>query len=189
MVILSSPTPFQPRGSSQSGWTLMEMMVALACGTIILASFVATTVMVANTMVAVGNYNDLNKMSRQTLDRFSRDIRNATSVGANASATSVTLTNTFNGPTVITYAWDGSDFVTRTEASSSGTNTTTLLTSCETFSMSYYQRNPTNDFSFIPTTIPAQIKMISVSWRCSRKVLGAKLNTESVQTANVVLRN
>jgi len=28
-----------------------------------------------------------------------------------------------------------------------------------------------------------------VSWKCSRTILGAKINTESVQTAKIVLRN
>jgi hypothetical protein len=32
-------------------------------------------------------------------------------------------------------------------------------------------------------------KLINMTWKCSRTVLGSKLNTESVQTAQVVLRN
>jgi hypothetical protein len=31
--------------------------------------------------------------------------------------------------------------------------------------------------------------MIDVSWKCSREILGAKINTESVQTAKIVIRN
>jgi hypothetical protein len=167
----------------------MEMMVALGAGTIILAAVVATAVCVGNTMVAVGNYNDLNKASRQTLDRLSRDVRNASSVGNGSTTSSLTLTNTYNGTTIITYAWDGSNQVTRTVSSSSSSSASTVLTNCDTFSFAYYQRNPTNNLTFVSTTNPAQIKLVSVSWRCSRQILGAKLNTESVQTANVVMRN
>jgi hypothetical protein len=64
-----------------------------------------------------------------------------------------------------------------------------VLKNCDTFSLSYYQRNPTNNYGFVPTSSTSQIKLVSVSWRCSRKVLGVKLNTESVQTASVVMRN
>ena len=32
-------------------------------------------------------------------------------------------------------------------------------------------------------------KLIDVSWKCSRKIMGEKLNTESVQTAKIVIRN
>ena len=173
----------------QAALTVMEMIVALACGSIILGAFVATTVVVGNTMVSVGNYNDLNKMSRQTLDRFSRDVRNAFRVGDNSTPTLLVLTNSYGGNKVIQYSWDGSNVLTRVEISGGTTNTTRMLTNCEVFSMSFYQRNPTNNFNFFTSVIPAQIKLISVSWRCTRTVLGSKLNTESVQTANVVMRN
>ena len=36
---------------------------------------------------------------------------------------------------------------------------------------------------------PAICKLVSVSWRCSRTILGQKVNTESVQTAKIVIRN
>ncbi len=170
------------------GWTFMEMMVALACGTIVMLAFIATTISVATTMMAAGNYNDLNKSSRNTLDWLSRDVRNSTSVGASSSSTSVIITNS-TGATVITYAWDGSNVLSRTEVNSGSSIRTMMLTNCEIFSFSYYQRNPTNNFAFVSTTNPAQIKLVSVSWRCSRRILGAKLNTESVQTATVVMRN
>ncbi len=36
---------------------------------------------------------------------------------------------------------------------------------------------------------PSICKLINMSWKCSRTILGSKMNTESVQTAQVVLRN
>jgi hypothetical protein len=30
---------------------------------------------------------------------------------------------------------------------------------------------------------------VDVSWKCSRQILGEKVNTESVQTAKIVMRN
>ena len=32
--------------------------------------------------------------------------------------------------------------------------------------------NPTNNFQFVPAQTDSQTKLISVSWRCSRKILG-----------------
>lgn len=32
-------------------------------------------------------------------------------------------------------------------------------------------------------------KLIKVYWKCSRNILGQKVNTESVQAAQIVLRN
>jgi len=197
MFISRSSTLNRLRRVRRSAWTLVEMMVALACAGILLAAFVAITLSVASTMVSVGNYNDLNKGSRQTLDQLSRDVRNASSVSSASTTNFLQLTNTYPyygasyvGTNVITYSWDGSQ-VTRTWVTNGVTagGVTTLLTNCDSFSLSYYQRNPTNNFGFVPTTTPSQIKLVSVSWRCSRTVLGSKLNTESVQTASVVVRN
>jgi hypothetical protein len=41
----------------------------------------------------------------------------------------------------------------------------------------------------LTASTPSQVKLISVSWRCSRTILGAKVNTESVQTAQICIRN
>ncbi|HEU5395839.1 MAG TPA: prepilin-type N-terminal cleavage/methylation domain-containing protein, partial [Verrucomicrobiae bacterium] len=59
------------------GFTLVEMMVAIAASTMILMAFVALTIAMSRTMLAISNYNDLDNRSRNTLDTMSRDIRNA----------------------------------------------------------------------------------------------------------------
>jgi len=32
-------------------------------------------------------------------------------------------------------------------------------------------------------------KLINMTWKCSRTIFGSKRNTESIQTAQIVLRN
>src|SRR5512137_2269468 len=67
---------------------------------------------------------------------------------------------------------------------------TTLLTECDYLCFSNYQRNMighTYD-QFPVTTSPTNTKLVSLTWICSRKVTGTKLNTESVQTAKIVIR-
>jgi len=60
-----------------------------------------------------------------------------------------------------------------------------LLTGCDYFCFNVFQRNPTNQFWFPYdcSTNAYMTKLVNVSWKCSRKILGAKVNTESVQTA------
>jgi hypothetical protein len=167
----------------------MEMTVATAIGLIILAAFVAITLSINASMVAVGNYSDLDKVSRQTLDRLSRDIRNAASVSTSSQSNLLTLTNIFSGTNLITYRWDSSSNVTRQVNSDTPE---IMLTDCDYLAFHYFIRIPTNDLQFINITNTVstnEIKLVSVSWRCSRSVLGSKLNTESVQTANVAVRN
>jgi hypothetical protein len=44
-------------------------------------------------------------------------------------------------------------------------------------------------FEQFPTSAAAgNCKLVSVSWICSRSILGSRLNTESVQTAKIVIR-
>jgi prepilin-type N-terminal cleavage/methylation domain-containing protein len=177
-------------GRRRSGYTLMEMMVALTAGTSILGAFIVTTVTVSNTMVAETNYDELNQTSRNTMDWLSADIRNASCVSSDTTATYLKLTNTFRGTSTITYSWDGTNQLIRTTMAGGATNTvSTMLKNCEAFTLNYYQRNPTNNGAFVPTSSPSLTKLVSVSWKCTRAVLGVKLNSESVQTANVVLRN
>jgi len=176
--------------ASSGGWTLLEMLVATGAGTIILIAFVATFVTLSNTMVAIDNYNDLDSSSRHTLDLMNEDLRDTATVTA-ATGTSVTATNVITGDQ-ITYWWDsGTTRFSRRLISNGQTSVTTMLTNCDILTFAYYTRVPTNNFGFVTnnTSDPTQTKLLSVSWRCSRSVLGAKINTESVQTARICIRN
>ena len=67
----------------------------------------------------------------------------------------------------------------------------TLLNQCDYLYFNISQRNPTyGTFGFYSATNNAALcKLVDVSWRCSRSILGKKINTESVQTAKIVIRN
>lgn len=171
------------RAQLRRGWTLVETMVAMLCGSIILGSMLVTGTTVSSTMVAIINYNDLNSSSRNTLDTMSRDLRNTATVTALTSSR-VTASNTITGD-IVSYVWDGTNKFTRTFNGVSQV----MLTGCDALRFSGFQRNPTNNLQFVKASTTSQTKLISVSWRCSRQILGSKLNTESVQTAQICIRN
>lgn len=171
------------RTQSRRGWTLVEMMVSMVGGGTVLASMLVTSSMLSNSLVAVINYDELNKASRNTLDVMSRDLRN-TAVVTELKSNQITVTNSTTGD-YVTYAWDGNNDFVRTY---DGVRTV-MLTGCDTLVFQGFQRNPINNLGFIPASTPSQTKLISVSWRCSRRILGAKMNTESVQTAQICIRN
>jgi hypothetical protein len=175
---------------ARSAMTLVEMMVALGCSAVIMTALVATGVTLSKTMLAVQNYNDLNQWSRNALDVMSRDIRNATQVGSASTSTCLQLTNTVTGEQ-ITYNYDGSSGFTRTDRTASSTATTIMLTNCSAFNFEYFQRNPTNNMMFFTNSLglASQTKLVSLTWKCSRTILGLKYNTESVQSAQVARRN
>lgn len=170
------------------GMTLVELLVATAAGLIVMGAFVAVTMNVNSMVKATGNYADLDEYSRNTLDMLSRDVRNASSVNTASSSTNLILENTYTGKQ-ITYTWDGSNLVTRAYGSASPQM---VLTNCNYLDFDYFTRYPLNNLQFTDITNainPDEIKLVSVSWRCSRSILGIKMNTESVQTAQIVLRN
>lgn len=180
--------------------TLVEFMVAVLIGTIVLAVVGILFIFGLRSFLALANYSDLDNKSRRAIDLMSRDMRMASQVVAfqpNLPTLSLTLVNTnLNvGPVLTnTYTWDSvAGTMTSLQTGPGITNATTVtnLTGCDQWSFSLYQRNPQANMNniFFPTSDPTLCKLISMTWKCSRQILGQKLNTESVQTAQVVLRN
>ena len=177
--------------------TLLEMMVAVALGSLLLAMAASLWLFGSRSFVAMGNYTDLDARSRNALDQMSRDIRQATGVTAfqkSGSTKWLSVTNTDLG-TGATYTWSAptGQLVCRR----AGQVDQVYLTECDSWDFELYQRAPQKGgkYVFWPATNKAGAydlsicKLINMEWKCSRTILGSKLNTESVQTAQVVLRN
>jgi prepilin-type N-terminal cleavage/methylation domain-containing protein len=185
------------RGRGASGLTLLEVMVSVALASVLLATASSMWLFGSRSFVAMSNYADLDHKSRNALDLMSRDIRQATRVtGFDNSGTTrwLQVTNEAQG-TGITYTWNASPgtLVCR----KTGQPDQVYLTECDRWDFNLYQRAPKKggSYGFFPATNTAGAydlsicKLINMTWRCSRTILGSKVNTESVQTAQVVLRN
>lgn len=167
------------------GFTLPELLVAAGVGGLVLAAAMISLVFCCRSFVAMSNYMELNKASLTCLDRMTRDIREVGSLQSFATNKLVFIDTSSNQ---LTYTWNTSTrIVTRTL----GSSTNTLLKNCDYLAFHISQRTPSNGvFGFFPATNnPAVCKMVDVSWRCSRTIFGFKVNTESVQTAKIVMRN
>lgn len=173
--------------------TLLEMLFAIGIGSLVLAVVLVLVLFAARSFIALGNYAALDQQSRLGADVITREIREATAVVAwqkTATARSLTLTNALEGYGV-RYTWDASSrnlVVRRSDAPADRV----LLAGCDLWDFQLWQRTPqpgpTN--AFFPALTPAQSKIVDMSWKCSRTVgLTALLNTETVQTAQIVLRN
>jgi prepilin-type N-terminal cleavage/methylation domain-containing protein len=180
------------------GFTLVEVLIATALGSLVLATVASLSVYGARSSMAIANYTDLDSKSRYALDVIGREIRQATAVTGfqtNATGSYLTLTNAQEGAAVtLTY-----DPVARTLVmAKTGATPLTALTQCDNWSFSLYQRTPygfPTNLVFYPATNTAGAldlsicKVINMNWKCSRQILQQKINTESVQTAQIVLRN
>lgn len=186
------------RRASERGWTLVELLVAMGLGSIILAAVASVTMYSAKTSLAMVNYSDLDGKSRYALDVISRELREANAVTAfttNGASSTLSLTNSLQG-TTITLTYDSN--ARTVTLSRTGQRDLNTLTECDTWGLALYQRTPyvtSTNILYYPATNSAGaldinlIKLISLSWKCSRTIFAQKVNTETVQAAQIVLRN
>jgi Tfp pilus assembly protein PilV len=170
--------------------TLVEVLVATGLGTVVLAAVMSMTVYSARSFAAVSNYVDMDMRSRHALDKMSQEIRQADGLTPNGfSATQLVFTGTdpmTTAPYTLTYTYDPAR---KTLTRSRGGESESLLTQCDSLVWSMYKRNMTNGTDEpIPTSDPRTCKLIKLDWVCSRSILGKSANTESVQSAEIVVR-
>lgn len=183
------------RVRSAAGFTLAEMMVATAMASLLVASVIALGMFATKSFNIMGNYVDLDAQSRHASDVMSQQIRDASALVAYSTnyPSYLELTNSINGQlTFIIYSPSSSKLWMGRTGNATATSWNTLLTHCDDWTFSLYNRAPnisSNNVTFFTTTNAVTCKMINMTWKCSRRILGAKLNTESVQTAEIVLRN
>ena len=172
------------RVQRRAAFSLMEMMVAMAIGTILVGATVQLYLQTNRAFLAQFNYVDLDSQSRETLDRMSQQIRQATAL-TNGSSTNLLFIDSDGAMLSFTY-----NPVSRRLIRTKGTNSTVLLKGCDTLRFLFFQRNPVGgNGDFVTCTNPAACKLIQVAWTCSRDMLTQQAHTESIQTAKVMLRN
>ena len=170
--------------SKTRGMTLVELMVATGVGSLVLASIMTVFVTSNRTFVSMGNYVAMEQSSRNALDQMTRDIRKSKNL---ISFSTNQLVFNYLGTTNLVYRYDP-EARQLTQWKTGGT-TNVLLSNCDSLKFSMYNSIPQAGGTFTNTTVVAQGKSISVAWRCSRTILGKKVNTEDMQEAQIVIRN
>ncbi len=167
----------------EAGFTLVELLVAMAVGTLVMGSLASFAIFAAKSFAATANYVDLDTYSRLALDKITKDIRQAARL---SSCTANQMTFVQSGGQVLTFAYNATaKTLTRTE----GTSSHVVLQDCESLSFAMYQRNSVaGTYDQYPTADVSTCKLISIQWVCVRRLLGQIRNSESVQTAKVVIR-
>ncbi len=167
----------------QSAVTLVELMIAMGAGSLVALGLGALTIYTAQSFATLSNYVDLDLYSRSALDAMTREIRQADRV-ISYSTNQLILTNADTGK-LISYTYErDTGYLVRTN----GTRRTVLLIGCQWFELSYYQLNTiTNTFDQYPASGLNDLKMVQMSWKCSRTMLN-RVNTENIQSAKIVIR-
>jgi len=166
-----------------AGFALTEMMVAVGITAILVLVVCSLSMLSGRTFTALFNYVDLDDMNRIAMDTLTSDLRQCNKVTA-ATTTSLTLEDS-DGFT-ITYTYSSSQHtLTRNKNSVNRV----LLRDCDNLNFSLGQRNAVGgSYDVYPAATAATAKVVNIYWVCSRTIFGRKENTESVQTARIVIR-
>jgi prepilin-type N-terminal cleavage/methylation domain-containing protein len=186
----------KPSGEKQRAMTLVELMVAMGVGSIMLAVVAVLVVFAARSFAALGNYQMLDQASSEAADRISKEMREATAVGPFNPVGDIRWIVITNGnaspPYTLRYEWSRANH-TLTAQRSDQADPMFTLRACDQWNFTFQQRTPLPGptFGFSTNMVDrAECKIVTMNWKCSRPLSSTKLlNTESVQTAQIVLRN
>jgi prepilin-type N-terminal cleavage/methylation domain-containing protein len=166
----------------KGGFTLLEMLIAMAMSLMLAAILGVFFFFSLRSFAAMTNYADMNTRSQMALDKMSKDIRQARSLTAYTS-NSLTFLDVNNNSLQYLYT---NGVLKRI----SGGVSTTYLTNCDSLQFWIYQHTPiSNTFDCYTPSVVTNTRVIQMTWHCSRKIMGTKSTTETVESATLSLRN
>ena len=169
--------------SSVTGMLLVEMLVALALGSLLVLVLCALSYYSSYSFVSLANYVDLDRFNRNAMDTMTKEMRQTKKVTA-FTTNSITFED-YDG-LALTYTYSpGAKTLTRIKDGSPKV----VMTYCDSLYFTINQRNPVGgSYDVYPVATAGTAKVVNVTWRCSHTVLGRVANTENVQTARIVIR-
>jgi Tfp pilus assembly protein PilW len=169
----------------QRAFTLIETMMAAGITSILLIALSQLTFYTGRSFAALTNYVELDKFSRSALDQMIYKVRQADELTEFAPTK---IAFNYQKTNKLSYVYSPS---ARTMTETLNGKSKTLLKECDKLEFSIFQRNPeSGSYDQFPATLTnSAAKLVQVSWVCSRTVLGLLVNTESVQSAKIVIRN
>ena len=175
---------FTKSGSNRrSGYTLIETLFTVGVTSLSLLALATFYLFSTHSFVTLFNYVDLDDDNRIAMDQLTRDVRQCNCVKS-YTTNSLVLTDS----DLADLAYDYSP-TTRTLTRTKSGVSQLILKECDRLAFVIDQRNPVNGtYDIYPSATPATAKVVNVSWMCSRSIFGYKEDTESVQTARIVIR-
>jgi hypothetical protein len=167
----------------QAGQGLPETIIAVGLGSMLLVAVASGYYFCARSFSDLSNYLVMDSDSRAAFDLMGRDIRQADRLSSYASNQLVFQ----SGSTQITFNYSPSS---RTLTRLSGGATQTLLRGCDYVRYDIFQRNLTNGaYDYYPTAVATNCKVVQLTWAFSQSLYGRKADSESLQSAKIVIRN
>jgi prepilin-type N-terminal cleavage/methylation domain-containing protein len=175
----------EPARRASRAFTLVEMLVALGITSVVMVVLAQLTYFTGRSFAGLMNYTELDKYSRNALDQMIFKIRQSDHLKSFTTNRMVFSYNTTND--LVYEYFPDSKLLIETLAG----RRKTLLKECDELRFSIFQRNTVaGSYDQFPATMTnSTAKLVQLNWTCSRRILGARVNTESVQSAKIVIRN
>ena len=166
------------------GMTVAELLIAIGIGSLVLLGLMSFSAFSGRSFAALANYSELDAKSRKALDLLSRDLRRAATL---TSFTSSRIAMVDGSGVSVVYEFNST---AKSLQRTTGGQTEDLLTGVDWSRFSIFQRTPVGGSyeQFGSSAGVLTAKVVQIDWICSRSILGARQNTESVQSAKIVLR-
>jgi Tfp pilus assembly protein PilW len=175
-----------PYKRRQFGFALVEAWIAVGITALLLVVLASFSEFSGRSFAALLNYAELDDVNRIAMDKITRDVRQAIRV-TYASTNRLML---LDADGVSTIDYDYSPTQRTLKRTKTGEPFRVILTECDRLAFTTGQRNAVGGtYDVYPAAVSAgTVKVVNVSWSCSRTIFGNKANTESVQTARIVIR-
>jgi prepilin-type N-terminal cleavage/methylation domain-containing protein len=172
------------KSRERSGFTLVEVLITSAIALVVAAAISLLYMFSSRAFLTLNNYTDMCERSQLALDKMSKDIRQAKQV-TDFTTNGITFQDVNGNPLQYTY-----DPTAKTLSRLSGGKTTTYLTSCDALQFWIYLPSPTsNSFTCYSPAYVTNARVIQITWNCSRLIRGQKTTTESMESAQIAMRN
>jgi len=190
MIIITprpAPWPHNARRSSRLGFTLVEVLVSATLATFVLAAVLSTFVFLSRSGISLQFYSDMESQSRQGLELFAKDLRQASASQWNSKVeVRLTVDNA-----LITYQYNSSQG-TLSRHDASGTQVIISGIVDNTFTFQAYNISghelPLNTADDL-TQASEGTKQIQISMEAARGNRAMVLATNTVLSARYILRN
>ncbi len=181
---------FKLRSRKGSGYTLLEMMIAV--GVFSIASIALGTLFLFSirSFAQLKNYAELDAENRHAVDILTREIRQAQYVKSYATNPAPTITFLAGGGYDVTYSFNPDN---GTMLRTVGGDSQVLLTNCALLNFQLYQRNPMlmdfEIYNIASNNVQKYVKAVELTWKTRRTLNPTSLiASENIQTARIIIR-
>ncbi len=177
---------------ARTGWSLVEMMVAVGIFSIVGMALMGTYIFSVKSMASLTAYALLDAKNRQAMDLLTREIRQSQNVLAYSTNSVTILTANDDGSTSrVKYVFDPSAKQMLRLNLQDGTSKV-LLDNCSLLNFQLFTRCPSNAvFGSFPVAVndwSNTVKVLQLTWKTSITQPSGIANSENVQTARIVIR-